>query len=201
MQATFGDPTPAPERFEQASRLVVFTEDFQLKWSHCSATADFLSGFYAGVLSADRTSEQLNDLSHSIAYLVNELVENALKFCTTGNMEIQAGLDGDDFILRIANAIEPETSDRFQTLLAEITDGEPGDLLIQRIEANAEGGSGSGLGLLTLMSDYGARLSWHFRPAGSGDERVFLETIARLALPKANPLSPSKIPTTHRHGN
>jgi hypothetical protein len=74
----------------------------------------------------------------------------------------------------------------FQALLGEITAGDPGELLLQRIEANAadENASGSGLGILTLMNDYGVRFCWTFTPAPPTDERVLLETIARLPLPE-----------------
>jgi hypothetical protein len=190
MHQTYGDQTPVPQSLQESTKVTFRTEHFHLKWSHCSATADFLSGFYAGVLAAGRTDAQISDLSHSISYLVNELVENVVKFRTTGDVEIEAGVDGDDFILRIGNWIAPETSERFQKLLSEITAGDPGDLLIQRIEANAEGGgSGSGLGLLTLMNDYGARLSWQFRP--ETDVRIFLESSARLAIPPSATAGPA----------
>ena len=73
--------------------------------------------------------------------------------------------------------------DRFQALIEEITSRDPGELLIERIEANAadENSSGSGLGLLTLMNDYGARLGWDFRSSATGGA-VMLSTHAALTL-------------------
>jgi len=183
MQTTFGDPSPIPHPLPQSTRVVFRTEHFHLRWVHCSTTADFLADFYAGVQAQDRSDAQIKELRHGIGYLTNELVENAVKFRTTGDVEIEAGMENGDFLLRIANWIAPETSAQFQALLSELVAGDPGDLLIQRIEANAAGGSGSGLGLLTLMSDYGVRMTWNFQPAGSGDHRVHLETLARLPLP------------------
>ena len=82
-------------------------------------------------------------------------------------------------------------------LLGEITAGDPGEMLIKRIEANAAGAGGSGLGLLTLMSDYGARLSWKFQPNGTPNGPVYTETLARLRLPQASTPTFSKT----RHGN
>ncbi len=164
-------------------RLDFYAGHCQLKWSHCSATANYLSAFYGEVLAAGRTRAQLKEITHCIAYLANELMENAVKFRADGDVAIEAGLEGRCFLLRIENWIAPTTSAAFQKLLGEITAGEPGDLLIQRIEANAEGGYGSGLGLLTLMSDYGVRLSWRF---GEKGDRVLLETVARLNVPAAS---------------
>ncbi len=142
---TFGDLTPKPERLEKTARLRLFTESFELKWSHCSATADFLSEYYAAIFAPVCDPREVADVRHSIAYLTNELVENAVKFRTRGDVEIEAGIDNGSFLLHIANWIAPEAGQKLETLLPEITNGEPGDLLIQRIEANAEGGSGSGL--------------------------------------------------------
>ncbi|TIV43747.1 MAG: ATP-binding protein, partial [Mesorhizobium sp.] len=55
--------------------------------------------------------------------------------------------------------------------------------LIQRIEANAANPDAgrSGLGLLTLMSDYGARLAWIFSSADEND-RICLETYASIPI-------------------
>ena len=70
-----------------------------------------------------------------------------------------------------------------QALLAEVTTRDPGDLLIERIEANAadENSSVSGLGILTLMNDYGARLGWNFREDASG-QTIILSTHATFTL-------------------
>ena len=70
----------------------------------------------------------------------------------------------------------------FGTLLGELTSRDPGDLMIERIEANAESGSdgGSGLGILTLMNDYSAEMGWTFGDKGAGDT---LDVTTRVRLP------------------
>jgi hypothetical protein len=183
MQETFGNAAPMPAKLNSSTRVVVRTEDLDLKWSHCSASADFLSQYYAGVLAEGRSASQVRDLTHGISYLANELIENAVKFRSEGDVEFTAGMDAGDFVLCIRHCIAPETSTRFKELLAQLTAGDPGDLLIQRIEANAAGtGSGSGLGILTLMNDYGVHITWRFAP--KDDKRVTLETVARLPIAK-----------------
>jgi hypothetical protein len=196
---TFGEANDRPVDLAQSTRIVFRTEHLELKWSYCSNSADFLSQYYAGVLAQNRTVSQVRDLTHSIAYMANELIENAVKFRAAGDIELTAGIDDGNFILRITNWISPETGERFQSLLRDITGGDPGELLIRRIEENAaSGGSGSGLGLLTLMNDYGVRLSWHFEPSKDpADQRVFIETLARLKLPSEQPATTSK----RKHGN
>jgi hypothetical protein len=196
---TYGELIDRPPDLDGCTRIVFRTEHLELKWSHCSNSADFLSHYYAGVLALNRTPSQIRDLTYSIAYMANELIENALKFRAGGDIELVAGTHDGDFVMVISNWISSETSERFQSLLREITAGDPGELLIQRIEANAiSGGSGSGLGILTLMNDYGVRLTWRFEPSKDpADKRTYIETLARLRLP------PEQTSTTpqRKHGN
>lgn len=166
-----------------ATRLRLAEGPLGLSWHHCAATADFLGDFFA---LQRRTSQQTyTETRHSIGYLVNELLENAVKFREPGDIIIESALEGDRFEVRIGNSISLETARRFQALLAELTARDPGELLIARIEANAAdpGADGSGLGLLTLMNDYGARLGWIFHDGGAeANRRIDLDTFAALDL-------------------
>jgi hypothetical protein len=96
---------------------------------------------------------------------------------------VETSLDGANFGIKVVNFIDEVTSTRFRALLGEIMARDAGDLLIEKIEANAANPSstGSGLGLLTLMSDYGVRLGWVFRPGAAGAP-IRLETFAALKL-------------------
>jgi hypothetical protein len=162
-------------------RLKLFEGPLELSWQHCAVTADFIADLSA--LHAQPSRTNYKEVRHSVGYLVNELVENAVKFRSPGEIVIEACTDADGFKVKISNVIDEATATRFQHLLSEITVGDPGDLLIQRIEANAADptATGSGLGLLTLMNDYGARLAWIFRPIEE-DDRVELETYASLPI-------------------
>ncbi len=106
-----------------------------------------------------------------------------MKFRFSGDILVESSLDGDRFEVKVTNMVDPGTAIRFQEMLVEVTARDPGDLLIERIETNAaaSNSSGSGLGLLTLMSDYGARLGWVFDETAAVD-RIRLETFAALDL-------------------
>jgi len=152
-----------------------------LGWHHCAATSDFLGEFFALPRLPD--AGQYDEVRHSIGYLVNELLENAVKFREPGDITVESSLEGGRFEIRVVNRIGEGVAARFQQLLEEITSRDPGELLIERIEANAadSSSSASGLGLLTLMNDYGAEMRWLFRPAYDGTG-VELETGAALTL-------------------
>ena len=177
----FGHTDSANGAAADLSKLRLSEGSLDISWHHCSTTADFLGDFFA--VQAKAGDPELNEIRHAIGYLVNELLENAVKFRAPGDIEIEAHFYDTTFGLSVQNRVHSETAERFQALLTEITSRDPGELLIERIEQNAAdpSSSGSGLGLLTLMSDYGARLGWKFiHDEAAGP--VELQTYAALSL-------------------
>lgn len=181
MNQTFGDTTRNNPSSAFSVSLVLADGPLAVSWQHASETCEFLGDLFA--LRHARAGADYNDARHSIIYLVNELLENAIKFRVPGDIRVDCSLADGNFELMVSNAAAPEVAGRFQSLIEEITTRDPGELLIERIEANAadETSSGSGLGLLTLMNDYGARLGWDFRHGGK-DAAVTLRTHAALTL-------------------
>ena len=181
MTALFGTPDIAIGMKESVSRLRLFDGPLDLSWRHCATTSDFIADLFALRFQSSRNDYM--EVRNSIGYLVNELIENAVKFRAPGEIVIEASMDSECFKLKVSNDVDNENTSEFQSLLADITVGDPKDLLIQRIEANAANPdvARSGLGLLTLMSDYGARLAWIFSPADESD-RIYLETYASIPI-------------------
>lgn len=181
MEETFGDATIASDDGRFANRLKLADGPLELTWLHCGVTSEFLGDFFAQRHAT--AGGDYNDARHSIGYLVNELLENAIKFRKGDDIILESSLVDSSFGLRISNMVDSGTAGTFKALLHELTSRDPGELLIERIEANAENAqsNGSGLGLLTLMSDYGARLGWRFSQEPNGD-RILLETYAGLDL-------------------
>lgn len=180
MRTRFGNIEFSNGQSAFSSTLRLAEGPIDLSWHHCSTTSEFLGEMYA-LRVAGRLD--FNEARHSIGYLVNELLENAVKFRSPGDIVIESSLDGGLFEIKITNLISEETSTGFKGMLVEVTSRDPGDLLIEKIEANAADASskGSGLGLLTLMSDYGVRLGWTFEKDAEG-EPIRLETYAALKL-------------------
>lgn len=160
---------------------VVLGEELGVSWQHASATCEFLGDMFASHCA--KSGQDYTEARHSIIYLVNELLENAIKFRSPGDVAIEGSLDSGNFEVTVTNSASAEVASGFQELLAEVTTRDPGDLLIERIEANAadENSSASGLGILTLMNDYGARLGWNFQEEPGG-QTVVLSTHATLTL-------------------
>lgn len=181
MKSVYGETMQlnGPSAFGNA--LTLSEGPLDLTWHHASTTSEFLGDFYA--IRSSALSVDPNEARHSIGYLVNELLENAVKFRHPGDISIETSIEDARFEIKVSNLVNRETAERFSTLLEEVTARDPGELLIERIEANAEDAtsSASGLGLLTLMSDYGAKLGWEFREEG-GPAVFRLDTYATLIL-------------------
>lgn len=154
--------------------LTLLPGSFTVPWSQCGATADFLAAYAAG-LTADRGGPSAGELSS----VVNELLENAIKFGYLGPIEVTIGTLGGDVCCRLENPVEADRDELREKLLALIA-ADPTEALVARVEENAlREDSDAGIGLLGLRSDYGVELSFALRE----DPRpglVIVETTARM---------------------
>lgn len=180
MRATFGNTELNHGARAACLHINLAAGPLELNWQHCGTTSDFLGDYFA--IRCKGHIDQAN-VRHSIGYLINEILENAVKFRHAGNVDIRCSLDGDRFVSEVSNVIDRQTATRFQAVLKDILSRDANEMLLERIEANAadESRSGSGLGILTLLSDYEAELGWNFMPDKSRG-LVNLKTVAALTL-------------------
>ena len=180
MPLDFGETTHRNTPSAFSVNIILAEGPLAVSWQHASATCEFLGDLFAHHHA--QGGADYNEARHAIIYLVNELLENAIKFRNPGDIMLLCSLEDGNLELAVCNSTAPAVAEKFQSLLSEITSRDPGELLIERIEANAadETSSASGLGLLTLMNDYGARLGWTFEQNDGG--AIVLRTYASLTL-------------------
>jgi hypothetical protein len=167
---------------ESGTQLTLSDGPLELGWKHSGTTSDFIADVMA--LPYSRSRKEHVQAHHDIDYLSNELIENAIKFRQPGDILIEASIIDGSFYIRVKNTIDGGTSSRFQRLLHRLGSRDAEELLLEQIEINAMStASGSGLGLLTLLSDYDARMAWAFEDT---DERVILTTTAAVAMPPSS---------------
>ncbi|ANK86304.1 MULTISPECIES: slr1658 superfamily regulator [unclassified Rhizobium] len=179
----YGIESLAEISLDSGARLTLRDGPLQLGWKHSGMTSDFIAEIMA--LPYSRSRKDYLQAHHDIGYLSNELIENAVKFRQPGEILIEAGIIDGSFLFRVKNAVDSATASRFQQLLHRLQSKEPGVLLLEQIEINAiSPESGSGLGLLTLLSDYDARMAWTFEE--NNDEHIILTTTAAVAMPPSS---------------
>ncbi|PTY03965.1 hypothetical protein DB346_02660 [Verrucomicrobia bacterium LW23] len=173
----------------------------------CDIISHFLAQYagrlLAGLLEgagAASTSAEVRQFVDDVSYLANELLENAVKYRCGGPVHLGFCVDAHEFVLVIRNEMQTPRASELRRRAAEILERDPADLLIEQAERNAEDpeSSGSGIGFLTLLAHYGARLGWRLQPianpvcvaettcgqgAGTGATPLELSTMATLALP------------------
>jgi hypothetical protein len=186
VRARYGVERPAAAGTPLA-RVIFREEPLGMGWVHCGPTAEFFGTLIAGV--AGKSGHDANEVRHSVSYLANELLENAVKFRArgTGDVRLEVRFDRSTFELVLSNFTEEKAASGLRAFLADLETRDPGELLMERIEANAadESNMGSGLGILTLLNDYGVRLGWTLEQEAPGSV-VHVEIYAGLTFSQAN---------------
>jgi len=124
------------------------------------------------------------EVSGAVSYILNELVENAVKFNQNGDINVTVGIGREDLVCLVSNQIMSSTVPKLREKLTELATEDPGELLRRQAEENAENADneGSGLGYLIIMNDYGVSLGWKLDSVSPNT--VCIKTMARLPILK-----------------
>jgi hypothetical protein len=169
------------------NRMVLDAGRLAKYWRRVSLTADFWATYLALYVPANSSRERLNrDAVHGIlSYLLNELFENCAKFSNSATKTVyfESWEFDDRMLFQITNHIKPEEQLRLAEFLHTLLEGDPSELYFKRIEESAETGqSGSGLGFLTMMMDYGICFGFRFRSVDK--ESVAIDVQAQVSMIK-----------------
>lgn len=119
-------------------------------------------------------------------YVANELLENAMKFNDESAhfpVDIQLQLQPDRLIFYATNSIQAQAIPAFQALLQELTTTDANELFLRRLERNTiDNWDSSGLGLLTILNDYKAKVGWKFATVQQDPEITTVTTTVQLPL-------------------
>ncbi|MGB5596108.1 MAG: DUF6272 family protein, partial [Crocosphaera sp.] len=127
----------------------------------------------------------------AVSYVANELLENAMRYNIANALEkVKFGIYflnynevGEDItvLLSTINKIDEKDVKYLQSYIHELLNSDPDELYITKIQQSLEdeGQGTSGLGLLTMINDYSAKLGWKFEKI----EDVFtVTTMAKMQM-------------------
>jgi len=192
MIQTFGDfiePTPSQEYL-----IIGFSPSsipLKQRWRNNGLSADFLAdyltSFFPGNEDDPSTIDRQAEIKSAVSYIANELLENAMKFNDETSdypIDIKLQLKSDGLIFSVANSISPQAVDQFQGYIRQLLASDPSELYIEQLEKNAadESSTGSGLGLLTMLSDYTAKMGWKFQTVQQDPEVITVTTMVQLRV-------------------
>ncbi|HUX40511.1 MAG TPA: hypothetical protein VMV83_05010 [Rectinemataceae bacterium] len=182
MDSIIGEIDPAVFILKPTLGIRFDLRHMQIRWALSAIIADFYAEYLVTGSDAER-KRLFDEERHTVSYVLNELVENAVKFNAGPTIAIEASRAPTGYHFIVSNGLRASDIEKVKASFSALVQGDPGELLLKRIEENAlGGGNASGIGFLTLMSDYGIKLGWRF--SGDADEpgMVTLSTIARLVL-------------------
>jgi hypothetical protein len=159
------------------------------RWRNNLLSAYFVADYLATFLPIDDNDPQAKrrqqDCKGSVSYIANELLENTMKFHSPSDeYPVRFGIhfiEGPEktIVLMSRNTVTLEASDRFKAFIDELLSSDPQELYIKRMEENSHD---SGLGFLTMIIDYSAKLGWKFDPIPEHPQLFLATTLVQLVL-------------------
>lgn len=192
MIQTFGDFIELPA--SQEYLIIGFSPSsipLKQRWRNNGLSADFmadyLATFFPGNEDDSSTIERQAEIKSAVSYIANELLENAMKFNNETSeypINIKLQLESDGVLFSVANSISPQGVEKFQAYIQQLLASEPSELYIQQLEKNAveESCTDSGLGLLTMLTDYSAKIGWKFQTVHKDPEVIAVTTMVQLRV-------------------
>jgi len=164
------------------------------RWENNGLSADFIADYFKtffvskkSPLSDDTSDEFIIDnLREGVKYIANELLENAMKFQddkTPFTAQIVFSLYHEQLIFLVSNGATFEQAEKLKAFIDKVlavTD--PGELYFEALQDSTreENAGHSGLGLLSMISDYSAQLGWRFLYPENQKPNVVISTMVQL---------------------
>jgi hypothetical protein len=165
------------------------------RWRNNLLSAHFVADYFSTFLPLDADNPSLEKRikqgKGGVSYVANELLENAMKF---NNEKVKSKIRfGIHFIgntqtvmatIFATNSITSEGTQKFQSFIQKVLTEDPNELYIHQVEQSAEDESNnsSGLGLLTMINDYQAKLGWKFECISEQPKIILVTTMAQVTV-------------------
>lgn len=196
MPQIFGDFVESFPPAQDALELSFTPNSLPIKkrWRSNRLSANFMADYFSNFLPVDEDDpaqkRRIKESKGAVSYVANELLENAIKFNNQGtNFKIKFGIyfieEADmTAVLFATNSVSAEGLDKFQKFIQELLCSDPEKLYVQQIEKSAEeeNSGASGLGFLTMINDYSAKLGWKFEIVQKDPKMIAVTTMVLVPV-------------------
>ncbi len=180
MQKIFGDYLEEfdPELDSLEMSFAPTTRSIRKRWSNNRLSAQFVGEYFSTFLPTNdddqESDRRIQESKSAVSYVANELLENAMKFSDRDSkFKVKFGvyfLEHDPeqnaeitAVIYATNSTTSENAEKFRIFLAELLAADPEEFYVRQVEKSLEDDSNaSGLGFLTMINDYSAKLGWKF---------------------------------------
>jgi hypothetical protein len=196
MPQIFGDFVESFPPAQDSLELTFTPNSLPIKkrWRSNRLSANFMADYFSNFLPVDEDDpaqkRRIKESKGAVSYVANELLENAIKFNNQGtNFKIKFGIyfieEADlTAVLFATNSVSAEGLDKFQKFIQELLCSDPEKLYVQQIEKSAEeeNSGASGLGFLTMINDYSAKLGWKFEIEQKDPKMIAVTTMVLVPV-------------------
>lgn len=164
------------------------------RWRSNRLSANFMADYFSNFLPVDEDDpaqkRRIKESKGAVSYVANELLENAMKFNNQAiSFKIKFGIQFIEesevtAVLFVTNSVSAEGLDKFQIFIQELLSSDPEELYVQQIEKSAEeeNSGASGLGFLTMINDYSAKLGWKFEIVQKDPKMIAVTTMVLVPV-------------------
>ncbi len=161
------------------------------RWRNNGLSADFMADYFAtffpGCEEASPTPDPQAEVKSAVSFIANELLENAMKFNDETSpypISIRLQMNSQKLLFLATNSVNPEAAHKFQSFIKTLMDSDPNELYLYYLENTSEDGNGrdSGLGILTMINDYFAKIGWKFEDVQTNPDVITVTTMVQLTV-------------------
>ena len=196
MPQIFGDFVESFPLAQDSLELTFTPNSLPLKkrWRSNRLSANFMADYFSNFLQVDEDDpaqkRRIKESKGAVSYVANELLENAINFNDRGtSFKIKFGIyfieEADmTAVLFATNSVSAEGLDKFQKFIQELLCSDPEKLYVQQIEKSAEeeNSGASGLGFLTMINDYSAKIGWKFEIVQKEPKMIAVTTMVLVPV-------------------
>ncbi|MCK6521350.1 DUF6272 family protein [Myxococcota bacterium] len=149
-------------------RIELLPIDLIVQWRRCSKMADFLASYFEYHFESRVVAAQV------LSTGLNELIENLAKFSADKQRPVSVEIShfGEVITFETQNEARRAEVAALRARLTRMATTDPEELFLEQLEHTASRDrAASGLGLINLKKDYGARLSAEIRAVPDDPER------------------------------
>jgi hypothetical protein len=192
MTQVFGELIEKPIKNEYLT--LVFSPSrlpFRRRWRNNSLSADYvaeyLSTFFPPKENDYISLRRQSEIKSAVSYIANELLENAMKHSENiaeYSITLHLQLEDKEVRLFVNNIVNPVKASTFQLFIQQLINSNPEDFYLRQLERNAEeiDSKNSGLGFLTMINDYSAKLGWEFQIIQEEPQLISVTTMVKLIV-------------------
>lgn len=164
------------------------------RWRNNQISAHLSADYFSSFLPSDgedpNRERRIKIGKSAINYVVNELLENAIKFNDEySKYKVRFGINfvGDvnklTAVIFATNRIRPGVEEKLKVFVEQLLTSDPSDFYVQQVKKSIEEDTAaSGLGLLTMINDYGAEIGWRLEKIPGDDSGIIVTTVTQIKI-------------------